>query len=124
MLHRPASAPVWSPLRRIAARVGVVAGPSAGLLRYVLIAAVLCTIGCVYIWQVNELSNIHERTLNLQWQARQLEQKNVVLSIQLAQWNSPAYVDQRSIEQGYLPAPQHTISVPEVAAVSEQSAVR
>jgi hypothetical protein len=85
------------------------------LLHYVLIAAVLCAIGCAYLWRVNELSTIHERTLELQGQARRLEEKNVALSVQLSQWNSPAYVDKRSIEEGYVAASEQLIEAPAVA---------
>ena len=120
MLHRPASAPAWAPrrwapLRRLTARLGAITGPSSGLLHYVLIAAVLCAIGCAYLWRVNELSTIHERTLELQGQARRLEEKTVALSVQLSQWNSPAYVDKRSIEEGYVAASEQLIEAPAVA---------
>ncbi len=115
MLQRPASAPVWSPARRLAARLGVLTGPQAGLLRYVLIAAIGCALLCAYLWQVNDLSNIHDATLTLQYQANQLEEKNVALAEQLAQWNSPAYVEQRSTEEGYVVAPQRKIEAPSVA---------
>ncbi len=131
MLHRPTSTPVWAPVRRVAERLRLLTGPSTGLLRYVLIAAVLCAIGCAYLWQVNELSNIHDATVELQWQAHLLEQKNVTLAEQLAQWNSPAFVEKRSAEEGYIAAAKHTIESPGVigpinpaTASPEQAALR
>lgn len=112
MLHRPTSAPAWSPVRRLAERLAALIGPTSGLLRYVLIAAALAAIGCLYLWQVNDLSTLHDKTVKLQWEARSLEQQNVVLAQQLAQWNSPAYVDQRSTEQGYVVATRRLIEPP------------
>lgn len=112
MLQRPISAPVWSPVRRIAARLGAATGPFSGLLRYVLIVGLLCAVGCVYLWQVNDLSTIHDDTAALQLKAQHLEEQNVTLAIQLAQWNSPAYVDRRSGEEGYVAAAPRTITAP------------
>jgi hypothetical protein len=112
MLERTTSAPVWSPVRRVSHRLWALTGLSSGLLRYVLIAAVLCGIACVYLWQVNDLSSLHEDTLELQYQASVLEEKNVILAEQLAKWNSPAYVDKLSVEAGYVVAPPRTIDAP------------
>jgi hypothetical protein len=112
MLDRPTSAPVWSPVRWLTDRLGALTGPFSGLLRYVLIAAVLTAIGCLYLWQVNDLSTLHEKTLKLQSEARVLEQENVGLAQQLAQWNSPAYVEKRSAELGYAAASKRTIAAP------------
>jgi hypothetical protein len=112
MLDRPTSAPVWSPVRWLTDRLGALTGPFSGLLRYVLIAAILAAIGCLYLWQVNDLSTLHEKTLELQGQASVLEQQNVGLAEQLAQWNSPAYVDKRSAELGYAAASKRIIAAP------------
>jgi hypothetical protein len=81
----------------------------------VLIAAALCAVGCLYLWQVNDLSTLHERTLELQSRARGLEQQNVMLAEQLAQWNSPDYVDKLSTKQGYVVAVKRTIEAPDAA---------
>ena len=116
MLDRTTSAPAWSPVRRATHRLWALTGLSSGLLRYVLIAAVLCAIGCVYLWQVNDLSTLHDKTLDLKTEARVLEQKNVILAEQLAKWSSPAYVDKRSVEDGYVVAPPRTIESPVGAA--------
>ncbi len=112
MLDRPTSTPVWSPMRWLTDRLGALTGPFSGLLRYVLIAAVLTAIGCLYLWQVNDLSTLHQKTIELQGQSKILEQQNVGLAEQLAQWNSPAYVDKRSTEQGYVAAPKRMIAAP------------
>jgi hypothetical protein len=112
MLHRPTSAPVWSPWRSLTDRFGALTGPYSGLFRFVFIAAVLSAVGCLYLWQVNNLSNLHEQTLRLERQASALEQQNVVLAEQLAQWNSPDQVDKRSTQQGYVVASKRTIEAP------------
>lgn len=112
MLHRSASAPALSPVRRMAERLVALAGASSGLLRYVLIAAVLTAISCLYLWQVNDLSMLHEKTSALRREARTLEQQNVVLAEQLAQWNSPAYVAERSTAENYIVVTKRLIAAP------------
>lgn len=117
MLHRPTSAPVWSPLRWLGERRAALAGPLSGLLRYVIIAALLTAVGIAYLWQVNSLSYTYEATRKLEQQARDLEQQNWLLAEQLARWSSPAYVDRLSAEQGYVAASVSTVSEPMIASV-------
>jgi hypothetical protein len=122
MLHRPTSAPIWSPLRWLGERRAALAGPLSGLLRYVIIAALLTAVGIAYLWQVNSLSNTYEATRTLEKQARDLEQQNWLLAEQLAQWSSPAYVDRLSVEQGYVAASVTTVSEPMIASVPNTAA--
>lgn len=122
MLHRLTSSPVWSPLRWLGGRRVALTGPMSSLLRYVLLAALLTAIGCVYLWQVNGLRAMYEATANLQVEARNLEQDNVLLAEQLARWSSPAYVDRLSTEQGYALAPLTSISAPLAASEDAASA--
>ena len=122
MLHRPTSAPIWSPLRWLGERRAALAGPLSGLLRYVIIAALLTAVGIAYLWQVNSLSNTYDATLKLERQARDLEQQNWLLAEQLAQWSSPAYVDRLSAEQGYVAASVTTLSEPMIASVQPDAA--
>ena len=118
MLHRPTSAPAWSPLRWLGGRRIALTGPNSGLLRYVLIAAFLTAVGCAYLWQVNILSSVYDKTLNLQAQTRELEKDNVLLAEQLAMWSSPSFVDKRSADEGYTAAPSRTIPAPLVGVDS------
>lgn len=118
MLHRPTSAPVWSPVRWLNERRGVLTGPTSNLLRYVVIVALLTAIGCAYLWQVNSLSTMYDNTHALQHESYQLEAENVILAEQLAQWSAPAYVDKRSTKNGFVAAPSRTIPAP-IVAVSE-----
>jgi len=90
--------------------------PTSNLLRYVLAAAILTAIGCAYLWQVNSLSDIHDKTVVLQREARQLETQNVTLAEQLAQWSTPAHVERRSADEGYVVASPRAIREPVVAA--------
>jgi hypothetical protein len=83
-----------------------------------MIAAILAAIGCVYLWQVNDLSTLHDNTLKLRAEARVLEQDNVILAEQLAKWSSPAYVDKLSVEAGYMVASPRTIEAPAASTVA------
>lgn len=123
MLHRPTPAPVLSPGRWLNDRLRAFTGPSSGLLRFVLIAAVLTAIFSLYLWQVNDLSTLHDNTVTLQGQAYTLEQQNVVLAQQLAQWNAPTYVDERSTQQGYVVAAKRTIAAPRGSAPAGEAPV-
>jgi hypothetical protein len=118
MLQRPSSPSIWSPSRWLNERRGLLTGPISSLLRYVLIAAFLTAIGCVYLWQVNSVSTIYDKTILLQAEAARQEVVNVMLAEQLAQWSSPAYVDRRSTEEGYVQAPSRVIQAPIVGVSS------
>jgi hypothetical protein len=122
MLHHPTSVQAWSPVRWLTGGRGLLTGPTSNLLRYLAIAAVLCAIGCTYLWQVNSLSTTYDQTIALQSEAYQLEAENVVLAEQFAQWSAPAYVDKRSREDGFVQAPSRTIPAPAVAVSEAQSA--
>jgi cell division protein FtsB len=122
MLHRSTAAPVWAPARWLHQRRGALAGSTSNLLRYVMIAALLTAIGCAYLWQVNSLSDVYDKTVALQAEARELEKQNVTLAEQLAQWSSPAYVEKRSTEEGYVVASPHAILEPVVVASSSAAA--
>lgn len=115
MLHRPISAPVWAPAQWLRQRGRALTASTSNLLRYVLVAAILTAIGCAYLWQVNRLSGIYDKTVALQDEAHQLEIQNVMLIEQLAQWNSPDYVQKRSTEEGYVAASPRAILGPTVA---------
>ncbi len=122
MLHRPTPAPAWSPARWLQQRLGILTGRTSNLLRYVLIAAILTAIGCTYLWQVNSLSTIYDKTVDLQVEANQLEKQNVILAEQLAQWSSPAYVEKRSVEEGYVVVAPRAIPEPSAALSSAVAA--
>jgi predicted PurR-regulated permease PerM len=104
MLNRAVSSPTWAPSRWAEWRRGLSTRQAAILLRYVLVVAVLCAAGCLYLWQVNTISILSNETMKLERQARDKEAANVLLMQQLAQWESPAYIDQRVRALGMAPA--------------------
>lgn len=104
MLNRAMSSPTWTPSRWTNWRRTLSRKDTASLLRYVLVVAVLCLVGCLYLWQVNDIKNISNDTVDLRVEASALEAVNVSLMQQLAQWQSPAYIEQRGGALGLAPA--------------------
>ena len=104
MLNRAVSAPTWTPSRWTNWRRTLSRKDTARLLRYVLAVVVLCLIGCLYLWQVNDIKNISNDTIQLRVETSALEATNVSLMRQLAQWQSPAYIEQRGRALGLAPA--------------------
>ncbi|MCX7707848.1 MAG: septum formation initiator family protein [Anaerolineae bacterium] len=104
MLNRTVSSPISWPLARwrlwqrsLHAEIN--------LARYLLFVLVICALACVYYWQASEMRKLQEETAALEEKAYLLEQENIRLAGQLAQWSSPAYVEKRMREEGYIPAP-------------------
>lgn len=104
MLNRAVSSPAWAPSRWAEWRRGLSTRQAAILLRYVLGVAVLCALGCLYLWQVNTISIISSQTLALERQARDMEATNSLLMQELVRWQSPAYIDGRARALGMTPA--------------------
>lgn len=102
MLQKATPASTWVPGRWAGWRRSLLEGPTSILLRYVLILALFCALGCLYLLQTSELSAIHAETLVLQAEAADLETANSRLVQQLAQWNTPAYVYGRSERMGFV----------------------
>lgn len=102
MLNRTASSPVWRPARWPNWQRNLHA--EINLARYLLFVLVICALACVYYWQASELRELQKETAKLEWQAYLLEQENIRLAEQLARWSSPAYVEKRMREEGYIPA--------------------
>ena len=104
MLNRAVSSPVLTPSRWITWRRTLSRKDTAILLRYVLVVAMLCAIGCLYLWQVNDIKNISDETIWLQKRSGRMEAENVSLMLQLARWQSPAHIDRRGRELGFVPS--------------------
>lgn len=111
------SAPnVSAPGRWTAWQRGLSTKQAAILLRYVLVVAVLSAVGCLYLWQINTIATISAETLELEKKAVEIEAANTVLMQQLARWESPPYIDQRTRALGMAPAgPPVVVQVPEAA---------
>lgn len=105
MLNKVATPATWAPARWDGWRRGLLAGPTSALLRYALALMILCLITCLYLLQANQLARLNEATLRLQQEAAQLERQNLTLKLQLAQWNSPAYVRHEALKRNYVRDP-------------------
>lgn len=114
MLQRTTSG-LYSPSRWTNWRRGLLSGPTSLLLKYVAIAAIVTAIGCLYIWQTNNLRQIYRATSRLSVERIGLEQTNVNLVNQLAQWNTPRYVDERGEVEGYVTPPHSVVTTDEAS---------
>lgn len=106
MLNRVATTPTWAPVRWGNWRGKLLDGPASMLIRYALGLVILCLAGSLYFLQSNALARLNEETLRLEQQAAQLERQNMALKLQLAQWNSPAYVRGEALKRGYTEDPR------------------
>jgi hypothetical protein len=94
MLNRAISSPTWAPSR-------LSAGNAALVRRYVLMVIILSTLGCVYLWQVNVITDLRQQTRLMLGQTVELEGANAPLMQQLAQWESPSHIDQAANAAGW-----------------------
>lgn len=104
MLHRTPSTSIWWPTRWNAWHRSWRAGLSSALVRYLLVLAALCALGCAYLWQASDLSQLQRRMLRLEYQASKLEEENIRLAQQSAYWNTPSYIERRAQEEGFVDA--------------------
>jgi hypothetical protein len=106
-----------------ARRVGV-SEPSAvdtsGLLRFLILLAVISGLTCLYVWQANTISAIRDETLVLSEEIRSLERQNVGLMLEYARWDAPDYIEEASNESGMV-AGQAPVRV-QLGGLSEQQA--
>lgn len=102
MLQRITTTPLAAPGRLVGWRRGLLTGASSALLRYILIMALLCAIGCVYFLQMSRLSDLHREIVRLGEQAEVLEQGNIELTRQWARWNTPSYIEAQADAAGYV----------------------
>ncbi len=85
----------WETLRR-----GIYAGPGAWLKQLVLVFTIACILTCAYLWQSSAIAELEADTLRTRRALRQLEQDNVALMVQVAQWNRPAYIEEQAQRHG------------------------
>lgn len=83
----------------------LIAEPTWGLLRFLVILILISGITCVYLWQASTISVIRDDVASLREQLKAQERQNVALMLQLAQWNSPSYIEAEAKRQGLVPAP-------------------
>ena len=97
-LTTPALRLNWGALLR-----GLLAGPNAWLMQLTLIAVVISLLACVYLWQSSALRDIQKDTRNTEQELTGLERQNVSLMLQVAQWNAPAYIEDKARREGMVP---------------------
>jgi len=102
MLQRITTTPPAAPGRLAGWRRGLLTGASSALLRYILIIAVLCAVGCLYFFEMSRLSDLHGKIIGLGAQAEVLEQSNIELARQWARWNTPSYIEAQAEAAGYV----------------------
>jgi hypothetical protein len=88
----------WSDWRTISTR------QAAMVRRYVFLVIVLSALGCLYLWQINVITDLRQQTKALQAKAESIEGANAALMEQLARWESPAYIEQQALAAGWRPA--------------------
>ena len=101
---RTASSETLAPSRWSDWRSSLSARQAAMVRRYVFLVVVLSALGCLYLWQVNMITDLRVQTKELREQAEGIEGGNADLMQQLAQWESPAYIEQQALAAGWRPA--------------------
>ena len=101
MINRVTTSPTaWGPGQWLNTPQDILGRQTSTLVRYVLVVICICAIGCLYLWQTSTMAEIGRQTRALETEAARLEAETSFLMGQLAQWYSPAYIDQRSQELG------------------------
>ncbi len=104
MQHRTTSTSTWWPGRMTGWQRGLWTGFNSALARYLLVLVAICALGCAYLWQANDLSELQQKAAELEFRAAELEKENIRLAEQSAHWNTPAYIEKRMREEGYVDA--------------------
>ncbi|GEM_PF-1219046 len=105
----------WGTLRK-----GLFVGPGAWLAQLVLVFTIACILACAYLWQSTAIAEIEADTARTRRALQQLEQENVALMVQVAQWNSPAYIEERARRNGWVPAATPIILETPLPTVAEE----
>jgi hypothetical protein len=101
MLNRTVSSPTWTPNRWTDLRGGLSDRQAAMVRRYVLMVVILSALGCIYLWQVNVITDLRQRTAAMRAQTVEVEAANSVLMQQLARWESPSRIEQAAAAAGW-----------------------
>jgi hypothetical protein len=86
-----------------AALRSLLAGPNAWLMHLILIAVAASLLACAYLWLSSALRDIQRDTRETEQALIDLERQNVALMLQVAQWNAPAYIEERARREGMAP---------------------
>lgn len=101
MLNRAVSSPTWTPNRWTDLRGGLSDRQAARVRRYVLMVVILSALGCIYLWQVNVITDLRQKTWRMRAQTVEVEGANSVLMQQLARWQSPSRIEQAATAAGW-----------------------
>jgi hypothetical protein len=101
MLNRTVSTQTWTPNRWTDLRGGLSDRQAAVVRRYVLMVVILSALGCIYLWQVNVITDLRQRTWRMRAQTVEVEGANSVLMQQLARWESPSRIEQAASAAGW-----------------------
>ena len=71
MLNQPISSPTWTPSRWSDWRRGLSDRQAAMMRRYVLMVVILSALGCIYLWQVNVITDLRQDT----WKMRAADRR-------------------------------------------------
>ena len=113
MLDRAVASSTWAPSRWSDWRRSLSARQAAMVRRYVLFVFLLSALGCLYLWQLNTITDLRQDTDLLLKKAEDIEGSNAVLMEQLAKWESPAYVEQQARARGW-----HKADAPMIVQIS------
>jgi len=102
-LTTPAMRLNWGALLRGLITGRLLAGPNAWLMQLTLIAVVVSLLACAYLWQSSALRDIQKDTRMTEEKLTDLEHQNVSLMLQVAQWNAPAYIEEKARREGMVP---------------------
>ena len=102
MLNRTVSSPTWTPNRWTDFRGGLSDRQAAMVRRYVLMVVILSALGCIYLWQVNVITDLRQRTAAMRAQTVEVEAANSVLMQQLARWESPIWIAEARVFCGVI----------------------
>ena len=101
MLNRNISSPTWTPNRWTDLRGGLSDRQAARVRRYVLMVVILSALGCIYLWQVNVITDLRQKTWRMHAKTVEVEGANSVLMLQLARWESPSRIEQAASAAGW-----------------------
>ena len=87
------------PARRADATEPATAATS-GLLRFLILLAVICGLTCLYVWQANSISSIRDETQSVLAEVQVLERQNVSLMLEYTHWDTPDYIEAESSQAG------------------------
>lgn len=101
MLNQSISSPTWTPSRRSDWRRGLSDRQAAIVRRYVLVVVVLSALGCIYLWQINGITDLRQKTLDMRAQTEEIEGANAMLMERLARWEAPSRIDEAATAAGW-----------------------